>query len=383
MSLGLEKSVEVQNFTGYCADIGLRQPMQLSFAEIRTRPSGVAIMDIQLGNVGANGLGEGATLPEPYFTDDSGHNISANMRELATTFTGKKDSCAQFIEDIQRHEFRDGGRYPTARLAVEMSLIDAYCKATGVSVSSYLGTSDVTEVPFGTSIGSQTSEGMLKQAEHSISQGSRKIKLKVSPENTQEVVKAIEEIQRTHPGVEIMVDANGGFNPETREDISSIALLDELGLIMMEEPVSRTGALKGLEAIKLMRKKLPNLETAICLDDCLETYDDCLESLDTDLASIVNVKPGRIGSFVRSLDLIDYASSNGKQVMVGGMLEATPGRCMTVHLGAYCLVKGFNIPGDLSLAQERLSDDLVDEGKQLKRSNNGTIFVPNGNGWGV
>jgi O-succinylbenzoate synthase len=379
---GLDKSVEVRDSIESLENIGLRQPMQLSFAEISSRPSGVVRFSVSVDGIDIEGIGEGATLPEPYFTDDSGHNIVKNMNELANGVLKTDSTCRQKIEEISTYVFDDGGRYPTARLAVEMGLLDGYCKANGVSISSLLGTDEIVEVPFGQSIGAQTVEGMIDQAKESILQGSRKIKLKVSRSNLGNVVHAVSGIREEYSDIEMMVDANGGFDPEDNEDIEAIARLDSLGLIMIEEPVSRVGNVRGLAAVELLRRKLPSLATPICLDDSLETYDDCIKSLDNNLAQVVNVKPGRIGSFVQAVKLVDYAADSDKQVMVGGMLEATPGRCMTMHLGAYCLAKGFTIPGDLSLAQERLSEDLVDESRQLQRTSNGTIMMPRANGWG-
>jgi hypothetical protein len=85
---------------------------------------------------------------------------------------------------------------------------------------------------------------------------------------------------------------------------------------------------------------------------------------------------------MKSLDLVKFAASHNVQVMVGGMLEGTPGRCMTTLLGAFCLHNGFTVPGDLSLAQARLSDDLVSPDRQLQLNDTGEIVLPRSHGWG-
>lgn len=382
MIQALGKEVEILHHDAYKVDIGLLQPMQLPFAQIDSRPSGVVRLDMIVDGVRSLGMGEGTTLPYAVYTDDSGDNIARNCDELASKIQSNTLPCREIIEALQAHKFADSRVYPTARLAVEMALLDGYARSLGLSMARLMGTGDVVSVPFGKSIGALQTNDMVWQAQESIENGAKKIKLKVSPGNFKEVIAAIHVIRKQEKHVELMIDANGSFDPDTQEDIQAIMELDSLGLSMLEEPVSRAGRVVGVDAVRLLRDRQPLLITPICLDDCLNTYRTCKDSLDNGLADIINIKPGRIGSFVRSVELIDYAADIGKQVMVGGMFESTPGRCMTLQLGAYCLKKGFTIPGDLSLAQERLVGDLVDEHRQLRLAANGTIIMPTGLGWG-
>jgi O-succinylbenzoate synthase len=179
-----------------------------------------------------------------------------------------------------------------------------------------------------------------------------------------------------------MVDANGTFDPTNSDHLSIIEAIDSQELTMFEEPVSRVGQVRGLDAVRLLRKAIPNLKTPICLDDCLTNIDLSTLALDENLADIINIKPGRIGSIMRAIDLAYLCKKKGKQIMVGGMLEATPGRMMTTTLAAYFYTLGFHVPGDLSLAQERLSQDLVTDDQQLKIGPQGGIIIPRSKGWG-
>lgn len=380
----LASQLEIVSVEAAAVELNLAEPMTIAFGTYDSRPSGwMAVYGLVDGEM-RTGFGEGATLPEAVFTDDSGHNIAANMTELAGALDNREDRTVRgAIEEVRRHTFGDGGSYPTARLATEMAILDLASKAHGVSVRDVIGVpASVTEVPYGKSIGGTSAGRITDQAEAALRQHAQKIKVKVSPALFGEVIEALSGIRQAHPDVDLMVDANGSFDPTDMEHLGMLSVLDGAGLMMIEEPVSRVGSERGLQAVRVLKRELPDIATPICLDDCLRTDDDCTAALDEGLAKIINVKPGRIGSFVRALGLVDRAAASGAEVMVGGMLEATPGRCMTTILAAYCLHRGFSVPGDLSLAQERLTSDLVPADRQLSLSPSGNIVVPSGPGWG-
>jgi O-succinylbenzoate synthase len=380
----LDSSFVAANHWADVIDLELHEPMALSFGRIESRPSGWLELECLIGGAPQVGYGEGATLPEAVFTDDSGHNIARNIGALARKLATQEGlTVATALELVQTHEFATGGRFPTARLAAEMAILDAATKAYDMPMAAFLGLpEDLQSVPFGQSIGHHTVEGIMEQVDSAMEHNAQKIKLKVSPELFDTVAAAIAAIREKYPQVGIMVDANGGFDPQNSLHLVMLAHLDVMGLLMIEEPVSRVGKLRGLDAVREMHRRSPIADTPICLDDCLATVGDCHTAIEEGLAHVINIKPGRIGSFMKSLDLVKFAAAHDVQVMVGGMLEGTPGRCMTTLLGAFCLHNGFTVPGDLSLAQERLSSDLVAPESQLRLNDAGEIVLPRTKGWG-
>lgn len=380
----LNAPLEIVDSEAQSVDLSLIEPMTLSFGVFPTRPSGWLKLTCEANSQQVVGCGEGATLPKAVFTDDSGENIAQNMNELVqAAVDSSPHTLGGALEAVQTYGFADGKHYPTARLATEVALLDAGTKAYDISMKELIGIPPhITEVPYGKSIGGADREAILRQAEEALANNAQKIKIKISPDLFEDVMAAIDTLKLERPNVDLMVDANGGFDPNDSDHRMMLQRLDAQGLIMMEEPVSRVGDTRGLDAVRALRQALPNLVTPICLDDCLRTLEDCQVAIRENLADVINIKPGRIGSFIRSLQLADFALSHSAEVMVGGMLEGTPGRRVTTLLGAYCLHRGFTIPGDLSLAQERLKSDLVDPSEQLKLSENGNILLPVGNGWG-
>lgn len=380
----LSKELKIDSFEASVVDIPMKVPMHLAFGDITSRPSGVARLEISDAS-GRKfvGLGEGATLPQPVFTDDSGENIQTNIQALLREVSVGTNvtTCADLIERVQNYAFGDG-IYPTARMAVEMALLDANSRLSGIAIAEMLGIEDVTSVPYGKSIGGYHAQDIVSQATTAVGSGASKVKLKAMPDNFDDVIKAIHEIRTRFGDIGLMVDANGGFDPTDDEHIDMLRALDDESLLMIEEPVSRKGKIRGLAAVELLRDTMGDIATPICLDDCLDSYQVCLDAVGKGLADIINIKPGRIGSILRSISLIDHCEEIGKQVMIGGMFEATPGRCMTTILGAYCVSKGFTIPGDLSLAQERLLGDIPENVRELRYNEAGEIEMPTGLGWG-
>lgn len=365
-------------------DLSFREPMLLPFGKVISRPCSWVTFNCKIDGRIYMGQGEGATLHEPLFTDDSGRNIRKNSLELGEALVNHGPATTgELVSVIRNYNFNDGGNYPTARLAVEVALLDSFAHSQETSIRDMLDISpDLSEVAYGKSIGANTSSAILEQAREALDRNASKIKIKISPHTFTEVLHALREIRNQFPTIELMVDANGTFDPNLSEHLELLEVLDAIGLSLIEEPVSRQGVTRGLDAVKVLRSRLPDLETRICLDDCLKTSDDCISAINEGLGEVINIKPGRIGSFVGSVELVNLAKLSNVYVMVGGMFEATPGRCVTTVLAAYCAELGCAIPGDISLAQERLVDDLVSPDRQLQLSPRGNILIPTGIGWG-
>lgn len=378
----LQSEVMIKGGIAHVSDIPLRTPMKLPFAEIVSRPSGIAMVCVHVGGKDQNGFGEGATLPQPLFTDDSGETITQAGQHIIDTISRKPMSMGKMIDAIDTVTFENAEKFPTARMMVEMALLDGVAKAQNINVGELLGVpKQMNEVPFGKSIGGGTIPEIKEEAMRAIETGAKKIKIKITPKTAQDVIQAIHQLRGEFNDLELMVDANGMFDPMEKNHRDLLREIDDLGLIMIEEPVSRTGEKRGIDAVRELRKEIRFL-TPICLDDCLSNLLTTQTALSEGLADIINIKPGRIGSIIKAIELAQQCKKMGKQIMVGGMLEATPGRSMTTILAALFHGMGFIIPGDLSLAQERLAEDLVSEEHQLQISPQGGILIPRGTGWG-
>lgn len=375
------------NFKVECVDVEVVEipfvsPVHLPFGKIETRPSAWLKVHGEVEGVDGVGAAEGTSLPMkiPLYDDYSG-NLKENINHISESVIGRVTNLTEAHKAIKDTEV--GGNFATARMTLETGLIDlitrtkddnVYQTLTGLVVPI-----DGIAVPYGKSIAEMETDKIIEAGNLAIAKGAQRLKFKVSPKNHEEVLRGISELKSLYPDAAYMVDANGSFDPEDDEHLRMLGSIDDLGLVMIEEPVSRGGRILGLDAHRVLATRT-KFHTPIALDDSISTAEDARTAINEGLGEIINLKPGRVGSFIDTLKIVDLAQDRGKQIMVGGMFEATPGRTMTLTLAALCLKKGFDIPGDVSLPQERLAGDLVPEKLKLDKNNN-VIFNPK-SGWG-
>jgi O-succinylbenzoate synthase len=117
-------------------------------------------------------------------------------------------------------------------------------------------------------------------------------------------------------------------------------------------------------------------DTPICLDESILSLGHTEAALNFKAADIINIKPGRVGGLLESVDIHDLCVSRGIPVWCGGMLETGIGRAANVALAA---MPGFILPGDTSASARYFAVDIT-EPFVLE---NGQLRVPTGPGIGV
>jgi O-succinylbenzoate synthase len=197
-----------------------------------------------------------------------------------------------------------------------------------------------------------------------VAAGYRRVKVKIKPGRDRDLVGAIRE---RFPELPLMVDANCAYTLADAEDLRA---LDDLGLMMIEQPLGWDDI---VDHASLQRR----LRTPLCLDESIRSADDARRALELGSCRIVNVKVGRVGGFAGARGVHDTCLARGVPVWCGGMLESGIGRLANVHLQT---LPGFTLPGDTSASARVFEEDLVDPPVVL--SKDGTIAVPEGPGIG-
>jgi len=232
-----------------------------------------------------------------------------------------------------------------AKAAVEMGIWELAARQAGISLSRLLGgTRDRVDV--GISLGIQESpEALIERAQTALARGYRKIKLKVGPGEDYEYVAGVRDA--LGPDAPLMVDANSAY---TLADADGLARLDELDLMMIEQPLDRTDLVRHA-------RLQARLRTPICLDESIDCVDRAEDMLELGSGRIVNVKPGRVGGFAPALAIHDLCERAGIPVWCGGMLESGIGRAHNVALAS---LGNFQLPGDLSPSDRYWKRDIVE-----------------------
>lgn len=252
-----------------------------------------------------------------------------------------------------------------AKAAVEMALLDQAGRASGQSLSKILG-GVRSRIKCGVSIGIQPSvAATLSAVEGYLDEGYQRIKLKCKPGYDVELAKAV---RQRFPATPVMLDANSAYS---LRDLDQLRALDEYDLMMIEQPLAHDdlidhAALQG------------QIETSICLDESVESLTDLRAAISLGSGRILNIKAGRVGGLLSSVQIHDTCGEAGWPVWCGGMLETGIGRAANLALAS---LPGFTLPGDTSASGRYFERDLLLQPFEL--APDGTMAVPTDPGLGI
>ena len=272
------------------------------------------------------------------------------------------ESPASLNQEIMRH-FRG---HPMARAAVEMGAWCLEATRRGVSLSKLLGGTR-SDIITGISIGIQPSpSALVEKVKVALAAGYPKIKIKIKPGSDLDYLKAVrKEFGRK---VSLMVDANNAY---TVKDFPHLKKLDELELLMLEQPLDGDDLVRHGQLQKMIK-------TPICLDESITSLARAEDMITLGAGKIINIKPGRVGGFSNSIAIHDLCERHLIPVWCGGMLESGIGRAYNVALAS---LPNFRLPGDLSPSARYWERDLVLP--EWTMSKKGLVKVPVEPGLGV
>lgn len=262
-------------------------------------------------------------------------------RFLAPRLLGRRvetpgEVFALLEQDVRGHNM--------AKAALEMGCWAIAAEQAGMPLARLIGGTRE-RIATGISLGIQRDvHALIAKAEEALSAGYQKVKIKIAPGRDVDWVRAV----RTAVGhdAHLMADANNAY---TLADTDRLLALDDLGLMMIEQPLAWDDLVRHAE---LQRK----LRTPLCLDESIVSLERAQDMVTLEAGRIVNIKPGRVGGFTASLRIHDYCESVGVPVWCGGMLESGIGRAYNVALAS---LPNFTLPGDLSPSARYWAQDVV------------------------
>lgn len=272
-------------------------------------------------------------------------------RVLGQSFDDPERAFPALHRDLRGHYM--------AKAALEMGIWNLEARRQGVPLAELIG-GDRKKVPTGISLGIESEiDVLVRKAREAVRDGYRKIKLKIEPGADLEVVAAVREALA--PDTELAVDGNAAYSSE---DLSHLARLDDRSLLMIEQPL---GAGDLVRHAALQEK----IRTPICLDETVTGPDRAQDMITLDSGRIVNIKPGRVGGYARSIAIHDLCARQNVPVWCGGMLETGIGRAYNVALAS---LPNFQLPGDLSPSRRYWEEDVVSP--EWTMDGDGMVEVP-------
>jgi O-succinylbenzoate synthase len=307
-----------------------------------------------------DGRGECCALSEPLYTSEYVDGCEHVLRHhlLPRLFAAPAltaAAVADLLRPVQGHHM--------AKAAIEMAVLDAELRAAREPLARHLGSVRET-VDCGVAVGIPDGiPELLDTVAAYVSEGYRRVKLKIQPGWDVEPVRAVRE---RFPDLPLQVDANAAY---TLADARHLARLDAFDLLLIEQPLPA-------EQVRAHATLASRLATPVCLDESIVSAQTAADAIALGACAVVNVKPSRVGGYLEARRVHDVCQAHGVPVWCGGMLETGLGRAGNVALAA---LPGFTLPGDIS-ASDRYYRRDVTEPFVLR---DGRLRVPAGPGLGV
>lgn len=335
--------------------LSLKEPFQISSGVQSER----RIFLVQVTDVdGAEGWGECTTGELPNYGPEATDTAWVAIRQwVAPRVLGGSFAGPEEIQPALDLNFRG---HNMAKAAVEMACWELVARKEGVSLSRKLGgTRDAIKV--GISLGIQKDpQTLVEKARGALERGYRKVKIKIKPGMDLDYLRAAREA--LGPGAPLMADANNAY---TLDDLDTLKQIDELGLMMIEQPLAWDDLLRHVRLQK-------ELKTPICLDESITSLDRAEDMIELEAGRIVNIKAGRVGGHRQSVAVHDLCQRHGIPVWCGGMLESGVGRAHNVALAS---LPNFKLPGDTSPSERYWEKDIVTPEWTMDREGNMRVPV--------
>jgi len=326
----------------------------------RTTQRRIILVEVCAG--GLSGWGEVTCGEHPFYNEewtDSAWLILRNYvapRVLNHEFASASDVNARTAH-IRGHNM--------ARGALEVAVWDLEARLASRPLYQHIGGGARREIPCGVSIGIQNSvPELLQKIETELAAGYQRIKMKIKPGWDVDVIR---EVRRRFPKILLMADANSAY---TLRDAERLKCLDEFGLMMIEQPLAHD---EIIDHAKLQAQ----LQTPICLDECIRSAHQAEQAIAMRAGRIINIKLGRVGGFAEAKRVHDVAQAAGIPVWCGGMLEAGIGRAHNIALAT---LPNFVLPGDVSASKRYWTRDIIRPPVEV--TPHGTIAVRDEVGFG-
>ncbi|MBP2645669.1 MAG: menC [Firmicutes bacterium] len=340
----------------YHVRMPLKHSVETSFSTIGDKDS--IIVEVQ-DDDGITGWGEAPAFAVPWYTEETIGTVWHMLEDFLIPLCFRRNwahpkIAATAFSAIQRNNMAKSG--------LESALWDLYAKREEKSLAAVLGGCNKM-IEVGVVIGLQAKvKDVLDLLEQYLTQGYKRIKLKIKPGHDVEPISAM---RRQFPEVSLSVDANGAY---TLNEKDMFQKMDWFGLSMIEQPLA-AGDL--LEHAKLQE----NLRTPLCLDESIAVAQDVQHALELKSCRIINIKMSRVGGLTSALALHDYCQERRIPVWCGGMFETGIGRAHNIALSS---LANFSLPGDISASSRYWETDIIEPEVTVQK---GEIQVPEG--WGI
>ncbi|EDP96264.1 o-succinylbenzoate synthase [Kordia algicida OT-1] len=302
---------------------------------------------------GTKGYGECSCRPDPYYSDEFIEGAIALVNQFIVPFLKQNQTFGDLLKLLDKIR---GWNFTKA--AVEMAALQVIEQNTGKSPFQLLQNKPLAHVPVGISLGLYTDvDRMKKVVKNALETGYKRLKFKISPKVR---VDFFEEINPMLFEADTFVsfDANGSFG---ENDLDIFHYFANTYQSMIEQPFAPT----RFDILSKVKKEHP--EIYICYDEEIKSIGDLIKLHHLGMLDEVNLKVGRVGGVMKSIEIIQYCAEHNIPCWIGGMFETGIGRTLNLRMASY-------LPNarahDLSPSDRYFLEDIVQPNVQM---NNGLV----------
>jgi muconate cycloisomerase len=258
--------------------------------------------------------GWGEILPRRYLTGETIASVLADhLPELVRRWHGRSfESCLEVLAAV-REEQRRASRSLATLAGWELAVLDLAGKTFGFAAGEILGKTIWPELEAGVVIGFDVpTEKLEKHCLLLRLAGRRQIKIKVGLEDDLhrlEIANAV-----FGPSIPIRVDANAAWSAD--DAVSALRPMRRCNVCSVEQPV----ASRDLDGMRTVREKTG---MSVIADESLCSMADARSLIAARAADVFNVRIGKCGGLLASMDLVTVAKDAGLSCQLGTLVGET------------------------------------------------------------
>jgi len=330
--------------------IQLNLPQKNSFTSgIGIRKSREALIIVWEDQNGVKGYGECSCRPDPYYSSEFTEGAIALINKFVVPFLKKEQTFGELFSLLKRIR---GWNFTKA--AVEAAALQVIEKTTGKSPFSMLTNKPLSEVPVGISLGLYSDLDEMKSVvDDALKTGYRRLKFKISPKVRTDFFNLVNPLL-FEADTYVSFDANGSFE---EKDLDVFGYFVDTYNSMIEQPFPPS----RFDVLLKAKEKFPSL--FICFDEEIKSIGDLIKLHQLGVLDEVNLKVGRVGGIMNSIEIIQYCEQHEIPCWIGGMFETGIGRMLNLRMASYLPLARAH---DLSPSDRYFVEDIIQPGVQMK-----------------
>ncbi len=294
----------------------LKIPMKKEFATSFGKAEGYRVIMVA-SLEGCKGYGEAPVDSKPLYSGEFIESV-VSFAKLVIPEVKMASEVNEVLKILNKYR---GNNF--AKAMIEYSLLTLLSCLKGESLVDAVG-GRTFKLPVQESIGIvESEEELVKWAEEALEWGARRLKVKIKPGWDVDPVRAL---RREFPGVPVLADANGAYDPlkdSHWEYLSKVAeYADAIEQPFPPHDVAFSAKLSADEGIEVV------------LDESAEEPERVAEAVElskmTGAFLGINVKPPRFGGLTKSVEAMEIINENNVPFFIGGMLETAIGRSLNM-----------------------------------------------------